>query len=173
MKVLSQSFLFYAAGLKDAITTDRRSASHGHIARLFVDGEPYGSLTRDDILDNITLSWLRRTRVCLQLDSIRNSRRGFIHDLNISVRLPLAFSLKRSTKIRGVGRSAPTTISSISTPSRKAGSLPPGSSRNSSQKRFARASDHFGQAWRSRQLDLERGLGSCFRPKHNLTAFPR
>src|SRR2546421_543228 len=34
---------------------DHDVASYGHIAKLFVDGEPYGDLTRDDILDNITL----------------------------------------------------------------------------------------------------------------------
>jgi hypothetical protein len=37
---------------------DHDVASYGHIAKLFVDGSPYGDLTRDDILDNITLSWL-------------------------------------------------------------------------------------------------------------------
>ena len=31
--------------------------------KLVVDGEPYGDLTRDDILDNITLSWLTNTGV--------------------------------------------------------------------------------------------------------------
>src|SRR5947209_6415800 len=42
---------------------DHDVASYGHIAKLFVDGEPYGDLTRDDILDNITLSWLTNTGV--------------------------------------------------------------------------------------------------------------
>ena len=34
---------------------DHDVASYGHIAKLFVDGEPCGDLTRDDILDNITI----------------------------------------------------------------------------------------------------------------------
>jgi pimeloyl-ACP methyl ester carboxylesterase len=42
---------------------DHDVASYGHIVKLFVDGEPYGDLTRDDILDNITLSWLTNTGV--------------------------------------------------------------------------------------------------------------
>jgi pimeloyl-ACP methyl ester carboxylesterase len=42
---------------------DHDVASYGHLAKLFVDGEPYGDLTRDDILDNITLSWLTNTGV--------------------------------------------------------------------------------------------------------------
>ena len=42
---------------------DHDVASYGHIVKLFLDGEPYGDLTRDDILDNITLSWLTNTGV--------------------------------------------------------------------------------------------------------------
>jgi pimeloyl-ACP methyl ester carboxylesterase len=63
---------------------DHDVASYGHIAKLFVDGEPYGALTRDDILDNITLSWLTNTgissaRLYTELEG------GFINDLSISV----------------------------------------------------------------------------------------
>ena len=47
---------------------DHDVASYGHIVKLFLDGEPYGDLTRDDILDNITLSWLTNTGVsCARL----------------------------------------------------------------------------------------------------------
>lgn len=42
---------------------DHDVTSYGHIVKLFVDGQPYGALTRDDILDNITLSWLTNTGV--------------------------------------------------------------------------------------------------------------
>jgi pimeloyl-ACP methyl ester carboxylesterase len=42
---------------------DHDVASYGHIVKLFVDGTPYGDLTRDDILDNITLTWLTNTGV--------------------------------------------------------------------------------------------------------------
>ena len=37
---------------------DHDLLSYQGISRLFVDGTPYGALTRDDILDNITLTWL-------------------------------------------------------------------------------------------------------------------
>jgi pimeloyl-ACP methyl ester carboxylesterase len=63
---------------------DHDVASYGHIVKLFVDGEPYGALTRDDILDNITLSWLTNTG----LSSARlytELKGGFINDLSISV----------------------------------------------------------------------------------------
>ena len=69
---------------------DHDVASYGHIAKLFVDGEPYGALSRDDILDNITLSWLTNTG----MSSARlytEFRGGFFHDLSISV--PAAVSI--------------------------------------------------------------------------------
>src|ERR1700704_591775 len=69
-------------------------------------------------------------------------------------RPPLASSLRRSTKLRGVGPSAPTTISSISTPSPKAGTLPPGNSRNCFQKKFGRASDRYAKVAKPTQPRL-------------------
>ncbi len=69
---------------------DHDVASYGHIAKLFVDGEPYGDLSRDDILDNITLSWLTNTG----MSSARlytELKDGFLHDLNIAV--PAAVSV--------------------------------------------------------------------------------
>ena len=69
---------------------DHDVASYGHIAKLFVDGEPYGALTRDDILDNITLSWLTNTGVSA-VRLYTEFRGGFFHDLSISV--PAAVSV--------------------------------------------------------------------------------
>ncbi|HEX6027331.1 MAG TPA: hypothetical protein VFZ00_35350, partial [Solirubrobacter sp.] len=40
---------------------DHDTDSYSKIRRAFVDGEPVGNLTRDTILDNITLYWLTRT----------------------------------------------------------------------------------------------------------------
>ena len=69
---------------------DHDVASYGHIVKLFVDGEPYGDLTRDDILDNITLSWLTNTGVsCARL--YQEYKGGFFNDFNISV--PAAVSV--------------------------------------------------------------------------------
>jgi pimeloyl-ACP methyl ester carboxylesterase len=42
---------------------DHDVASYKHLAKLFIEGKPYGALTRDDILDNITLAWLTNTGV--------------------------------------------------------------------------------------------------------------
>ena len=42
---------------------DHDGRSQQHIADLFVDGTPFGDLTRDDILDNITLYWLTNTSI--------------------------------------------------------------------------------------------------------------
>jgi pimeloyl-ACP methyl ester carboxylesterase len=46
-----------------AYLLDHDAWSYERIARLFVDGEPFGNLTRDDILDNITLFWLTTTGI--------------------------------------------------------------------------------------------------------------
>jgi len=45
-----------------AYLLDHDALSYGHIAELFA-GKPYGELTRDDILDNITLTWLTNTGI--------------------------------------------------------------------------------------------------------------
>jgi pimeloyl-ACP methyl ester carboxylesterase len=69
---------------------DHDVASYEHIAKLFVDGEPYGDLTREDILDNITLSWLTNTGVS-SARLYTEFRGGFFQDLSISV--PAAVSV--------------------------------------------------------------------------------
>jgi pimeloyl-ACP methyl ester carboxylesterase len=42
---------------------DHDTWSYEDIARAFVDGQPVGNLTRDEVLDNITLYWLTNTGV--------------------------------------------------------------------------------------------------------------
>jgi pimeloyl-ACP methyl ester carboxylesterase len=69
---------------------DHDVASYGHRVRLFVDGEPYGDLTRDDILDNITLSWLTNTGVSSARLYVEY-KGAFFNDYNISV--PAAVSV--------------------------------------------------------------------------------
>jgi len=46
-----------------AYLLDHDAPSLAHISELFVDGRPFGDLTRDAILDNITLTWLTNTGV--------------------------------------------------------------------------------------------------------------
>jgi pimeloyl-ACP methyl ester carboxylesterase len=69
---------------------DHDVASYGHIAKLFVDGEPYGAITRDDILDNITLSWLTNTGVSSARLYVEY-KGGYPNDYSISV--PAAVSV--------------------------------------------------------------------------------
>ena len=69
---------------------DHDVASYGHIAKLFVDGEPYGDLTRDDILDNITLFWLTNTGVSSSRLYVEY-KGAFFNDYDISV--PTAVSV--------------------------------------------------------------------------------
>jgi len=69
---------------------DHDVASYAHIVKLFVDGEPYGAITRDDILDNITLSWLTNTGVSSARLYVEY-KGAFFNDYSISV--PAAVSV--------------------------------------------------------------------------------
>jgi pimeloyl-ACP methyl ester carboxylesterase len=42
---------------------DHDARSYEDIARAFVDGDPVGGLTRDEVLDNITLTWVTNTGI--------------------------------------------------------------------------------------------------------------
>jgi len=83
-------------GLADSPVTlaawmiDHDVASYGHITKLFLHGEPYGDLTRDDILDNITLSWLTNTGVSSARLYVEY-KGAFFNDFKISV--PAAVSV--------------------------------------------------------------------------------
>src|SRR5215510_7006764 len=69
---------------------DHDVASYGHIVKLFLEGEPYGDLTRDDILDNITLAWLTNTGVSSARLYVEY-KGAFFNDYDISV--PTAVSV--------------------------------------------------------------------------------
>jgi pimeloyl-ACP methyl ester carboxylesterase len=69
---------------------DHDVASYGHIVKLFLEGQPYGDLTRDDILDNITLAWLTNTGVSSARLYVEY-KGGFFNDYDISV--PAAVSV--------------------------------------------------------------------------------
>ena len=69
---------------------DHDTVSYEHISHLFVDGHPFGDLTRDDILDNITLLWSTNTA----LSSARlywEYKGGFFDSFNVSI--PAAVSV--------------------------------------------------------------------------------
>jgi pimeloyl-ACP methyl ester carboxylesterase len=40
---------------------DHDAISYGHISQLFLEQKPFGAITRDDVLDNITLYWFTNT----------------------------------------------------------------------------------------------------------------
>jgi pimeloyl-ACP methyl ester carboxylesterase len=69
---------------------DHDAKSYEDIAHGFVDGDPVGNLTRDEVLDNITLTWLTNTGV----SSARlywESKLGFFDIKNVSI--PTAISV--------------------------------------------------------------------------------
>ena len=42
---------------------DHDARSEEEFSRALVDGQPFGAITRDDVVDNITLYWLTNTGV--------------------------------------------------------------------------------------------------------------
>jgi hypothetical protein len=106
---------------------DHNARSYELISRAFA-GESVG-LTRDDILDNITITWLTNTALFFA--------RLLLGGINF---------LTSSIQPRGVGQSGRTPSSPITTSSIKVGTSRLGNSRNSCLRRFARASDHCGIA---------------------------
>ena len=68
----------------------RRRAATSTSRELFVDGEPYGDLTRDDILDNITLSWLTNTAMSAARLYWEN-KGGYFSDMSVAI--PAAVSV--------------------------------------------------------------------------------
>ena len=110
------------------------------ISRSF-DGVPEG-LTRDDVLDNITLFWLTNTAISAARLYWEFPGLPFFDVKNVSIPVAVSVFLTRSYQLRAVGQSGPIPNLSITTSSTKAATLRPGNSLNSFQKRFAPASDH-------------------------------
>jgi hypothetical protein len=103
-----------------------------------VDGHTAGELTRDDVLDDITLYWLTNTGI----SSARlywENRVSLYNALDISVPAAVSVFPARTMKRRGAGQNGLIAISSITTKLTKADTMQPGNSRNSFRKRFAQA----------------------------------
>lgn len=98
-------------------------------------------LTRDDVLDNITLFWLTNTAISAARLYWEN-KLPFFDVKNVSIPVAVSVFPDEIDAARAVGQSGPIPNSSITTSSTKAGILRPGNSRNFFQKRFVRASDH-------------------------------
>jgi pimeloyl-ACP methyl ester carboxylesterase len=75
-----------AAGMMDH---DGRSC--GQISDLFVNGRPFGAITRDDILDNITFYWLTNTAISSARLYWENKGKWSLSAVNVSI--PAAVSV--------------------------------------------------------------------------------
>jgi pimeloyl-ACP methyl ester carboxylesterase len=98
---------------------DHDTDSYYKISRAFVDGEPVGNLTRESIVDNITLYWLTGTAA--------SAARSYWEDARALA--------ARSGRRPGVGSRRSTLASRTSTRSTRAVTSPPGRSRSSSRLR--------------------------------------
>jgi pimeloyl-ACP methyl ester carboxylesterase len=126
---------------------DHDTDAYYKISGAFVDGRPSGNLTRDNILDNITLYWLTGTgasaagRIGRPTDRTppgpaRTRRRTF------GSRSPSRRSPARSGGRLAAGSRSRTRTSSTSTRSTRAGTSRRGRSRRSSRPRCGRRSGH-------------------------------
>ena len=93
---------------------DHDAQSYDDVVKAFVEGKAVGCFTRDEILDNITLTWLTNTGV----SSARlywENKLGFFDAKGVTVPVLSPRSHMRSTPCRGVGPSRRTRTSSTST----------------------------------------------------------
>jgi hypothetical protein len=115
-------------GARAAWFLDHDLKSYEMIARVF-DGEE-GGLTRDDVLDNITLAWLTNTAISSARLYWENKLPFFAP---IGVKIPIAVSAfpDELYRRRAAGWSAPIPSSSTTTGCPRAGTSRPSSSRSS------------------------------------------
>ena len=124
-----------------AFMLDHDARSYELISQAF-DGHP-GGLTRDDVLDNITLFWL--TNTAISAARLYWEYKGSYFDVK-NVSIPVAVSVFPDELYQAprswAERAYPKLIHYNKLD--KGGHFRPGNSPNSFQKRFARASDHCG-----------------------------
>jgi pimeloyl-ACP methyl ester carboxylesterase len=104
------------------------------IQRAFVEERPVGNLTRDEVLDNVTLYWLTNTGSPLPVSTGRTSSASWTARTSRS-RRPSASSRTSSTRPRGLGPSRRFRTSFTSTRSTRVTTSPPGRSQTSSRTR--------------------------------------
>ena len=127
---------------------DHDTDSYYKISRAFVDGEPAGNLTRDHIVDNITLYWLTGTGASAARSYWEDGRALAKHARPARLlrrsrsRSASPPSPARSGGPRAAGSRTPTPTSPTSTRSTRAATSPPGRSPSCSPRRSARRSDH-------------------------------
>ena len=127
---------------------DHDTDSYQKISRAFVDGQPAGNLTRDHILDNITLYWLTGTRASAarwywELGRAQAIAAG---QAPPAVSGPVGFTTfpARSSLPRAAGSSRSARTSPTSTRPTGAATSPPGKSPSCSPRKSERRSGHSG-----------------------------
>jgi enoyl-CoA hydratase/carnithine racemase len=119
------------------------------VHRRAIDGHPAGDLTRDDVLDDFTLHWLTNTAISAAR-FYRELHFSLYNAANVSVPAAVSVFPGENYQARADGQSGRILSSLTSTSSARAGTLRPGNSRSSFQKRFARASDRCGRIFTRR-----------------------
>jgi hypothetical protein len=118
---------------------DHDTDGYYKIAGAFVDGRPTGNLTKEHIVDNVTLYWLTGTGVSAARSYWENQRARDAAGGQIPppVTLPVAFSASpaRSSRPRAAGSSSATRPSCTTTSPPGAGTSPPGRSPSCSRAR--------------------------------------
>ena len=109
---------------------DHDAYSYEDIASAF-RGEPVGNLTRDEVLDNITLTWVTNTGVSSGRLYWENTL-DFFDAKGVTVPAAVSVFPASSTRRRGAGPSRRIRTSSTSTSSTRATTSRPGRSRSSS-----------------------------------------
>jgi hypothetical protein len=124
---------------------DHDTDSYYKISRAFVDGEPVGNLTRNSIVDNITLYWLTGTGASAARwywEFGQAQAAAGAGEAPPPVSVPVGFTTFPgeiwAARAAGLRRSTP--ASPTSTRSTAAATSPPGKSPNSSPARYARRS---------------------------------
>jgi pimeloyl-ACP methyl ester carboxylesterase len=125
---------------------DHDADAYEKISRAFVDNSPAGGLTRDRILDNITLYWLTGSATSaarMYWEGARETAAAAAtgHVPSVSLPVPSPCSRERSSGPRARGSSGSTPTSSRSPKPAWAGTSPPGRSHSCSPTKFARRSD--------------------------------
>ena len=153
---------------------DHDTDSYYKISRAFVDGQPVGNLTRETIIDNITLYWLTGTAARRPGRTGRTDERWPqpLRPASLLRRSPCPSASRRSRARSGPPRAAgsrrSTQASPTSTRSTGAATSPPGRSPNSSRRRSAPPSGHCAD-WRKKSIPE---LGSAARSPRDRAAEP-
>ena len=144
---------------------DHDTDSYYKISRAFVDDQPTGNLTREHIVDNLTLYWLTGTGA--------SAARSYWEDGQGRARRPRPARLPRTSRSRSAsprsparsgapraaGSRTPTPTSPISTRSTGAVTSPPGRSRSCSQPSSERRSGRFARCPSPRVCTSPRSAG--------------